>query len=47
MSNKKETAAGAAPKPKPKAAAKGPVMYVGPTIPGNPGQRTGGVQERT
>ncbi|NBI86819.1 hypothetical protein D3Z47_11645 [Lachnospiraceae bacterium] len=34
MSNKKETAAGAAPKPKPKAAAKGPVMYVGPTIPG-------------
>ena len=34
MSNKKETAAGAAPKPKPKATAKGPVMYVGPTIPG-------------
>ena len=34
MSNKKYTAAGAAPKPKPKATAKGPVMYVGPTIPG-------------
>ena len=34
MSNNKETAAGAAPKPKPKATAKGPVMYVGPTIPG-------------
>lgn len=36
MSNKKETAAGTAPKPKPrtKTAEKGPVMYVGPTIPG-------------
>ena len=36
MSNKKETAAGTAPKPKPrtKTAEKGTVMYVGPTIPG-------------
>lgn len=34
MSNKKEAAVQAAPKPKTKTAAKEPVMYVGPTVPG-------------
>ena len=34
MSNKKEAGVPAAPKPKTKTAAKEPVMYVGPTIPG-------------
>ncbi len=34
MSNKKEAVVPAAPKPKTKTAAKEPVMYVGPTIPG-------------
>lgn len=34
MSNKKEAVVPAAPKPKTKAAARGAVMYVGPTMPG-------------
>lgn len=34
MSNKKEAVVPAAPKPKAKTVAKGPVMYVGPTVPG-------------